>query len=216
MIRSYEKNGYTIEVHISEWAESPDEYCPGDDDIFVVAFNRSYFWVEKEGFSQSEIEEMREDGDCEWEFIPLYAYIHSGVRLSLSPFGCRWDSGQVGWVVKKPSISQDRLKSYVERWDTYASGEVYEVLIMDSRGDTIESCGNLYGDEDVEAFVEEHLPAESCEEWTEVEAIEHLRACLKNLLDRGFIGGTPAGQFEEVEWCLEKTKYWAEKEVSNG
>ena len=29
---------------------------------------------------------------------PLYAYIHSGISISTSPFYDPWDSGQVGWV----------------------------------------------------------------------------------------------------------------------
>jgi len=29
---------------------------------------------------------------------PLFLYDHSGLRISLGPFGCPWDSGQVGWI----------------------------------------------------------------------------------------------------------------------
>jgi len=29
---------------------------------------------------------------------PVYAYVHSGVDLSLSPFSCPWDSGQSGVI----------------------------------------------------------------------------------------------------------------------
>lgn len=29
---------------------------------------------------------------------PLYLYDHSGITISTSPFSCRWDSGQVGYV----------------------------------------------------------------------------------------------------------------------
>jgi hypothetical protein len=30
--------------------------------------------------------------------LPLYLYDHSGLTISTSPFSCRWDSGQVGYI----------------------------------------------------------------------------------------------------------------------
>ena len=30
--------------------------------------------------------------------FPLYLYDHSGITISTKPFGCRWDSGQVGYI----------------------------------------------------------------------------------------------------------------------
>jgi hypothetical protein len=30
--------------------------------------------------------------------LPVYAYIHSGIRLSCDPFSCPWDSGQIGII----------------------------------------------------------------------------------------------------------------------
>ena len=231
MIRSYKKNGYTIEVTFDEYAQSPDEYF-GDDELFIVAFHRS-FTVTRKGFSKEEIEEQmaevgvlwKNDKDSDYEFTPLYGYVHSGVSVSLTPFGCRWDAGQIGWVVRKKGslVSETAFKALVRSWDMYCQSEVYVCTIKDRRGDTIESCGNLYGDEAVEAFVEDSLPSKSCEAWTEKEAIEYLRACLQNLLDRSLITGVHESlvashvdgndHVDEVRWCLEKTEYWAEKEA---
>lgn len=34
----------------------------------------------------------------DFTFLPLYLYDHSGTAMSVSDFGDRWDSGQVGWI----------------------------------------------------------------------------------------------------------------------
>jgi len=66
--------------------------------------------------------------------LPLYLYDHSGITISTSPFGCNWDSGQVGWVfitnqtIKEEGIDESKveeyLKSEVETYDQYLTGEV--------------------------------------------------------------------------------------------
>jgi hypothetical protein len=98
---------------------------------------------------------------------PLYMYEHSGITISTSPFGCQWDSGQIGWVF----IDEEHLKSIcgegeysneeieewikgeVETYDKYLSGDVwiyqiYEVITCNlghEHKNIIESCGGYYG-----------------------------------------------------------------------
>jgi len=53
---------------------------------------------------------------------------HSGLRISVEPFGDPWDSGQVGFIYAT-KIEQSRQKtkeiliSEVEEYDRYLSGE---------------------------------------------------------------------------------------------
>jgi hypothetical protein len=35
---------------------------------------------------------------CGCIVLPVYMYDHSGTALSTTPFSCRWDSGQVGYI----------------------------------------------------------------------------------------------------------------------
>lgn len=42
----------------------------------------------------------------EYIILPLYAYIHSGIALSLHPFSCPWDSGQAGYIL----VNKDKVK----------------------------------------------------------------------------------------------------------
>lgn len=102
--------------------------------------------------------------------LPVYAYIHSGVMVSTSPFGCNWDSGLSGLTyVKrtdyikdfgtkknvKNSVIEDHLKGNLETFDTWLRGEVYYFLIEDSEtGEILDCCGSFYGEGYSEHMVE--------------------------------------------------------------
>lgn len=93
--------------------------------------------------------------------LPVYAYIHSGVTVATTPFGCRWDSGLGGFTyVKrtdyikdfgakknvKNSVIEDHLKGNLETFDTWLRGEVYYFSIEDAETEeTLDSCGGFYG-----------------------------------------------------------------------
>jgi hypothetical protein len=94
--------------------------------------------------------------------LPLYLYDHSGISISTSPFSCRWDSGQIGFVlvskkqvveefggvrvsskkrVKIESIIEAEVKTYTQ----YVEGEVYGFQIVDEDDEVIDSCYGFYG-----------------------------------------------------------------------
>lgn len=72
---------------------------------------------------------------------PIYMYDHSGQTISLSPFGCRWDSGCCGYIfVFKDKIlkefpgtnddnwrdkAEEVIKSEIDIYDDYIQGSVY-------------------------------------------------------------------------------------------
>lgn len=93
--------------------------------------------------------------------LPLYLYDHSGIAISLAPFTCPWDSGQVGYVIVRrekmleefggrkftQSLKNRALKiaeAEVQTYDQYLKGEVYGYQI-DEDGD---SCWGFYGIDD--------------------------------------------------------------------
>ena len=127
--------------------------------VFHVAHSRYSFGDENynkfEVIHKASIKAKR-NGDI---VLPLYMYDHSGITISLSPFSCRWDSGQVGFVQvpkkkmieefgKKrftPALKKRALKvaqSEVTEMDCYLTGEVYGYQI-DEDGD---SCWGYIGD----------------------------------------------------------------------
>lgn len=84
--------------------------------------------------------------------LPLYLYDHSGITMSTGPFGCRWDSGQVGfiyishktayaelggdafddkttWTTDKSQRCREIMEGEVKVYDQYLTGQVYGFTI---------------------------------------------------------------------------------------
>ena len=85
-----------------------------------------------------------------WVMLPLYLYDHSGLSMSVRPFSCRFDSGQVGWIyVSRESKGYDDLTAgltaEVENYNQYLTGDVWYYLIEDANGDVIDSCSGFFG-----------------------------------------------------------------------
>lgn len=100
---------------------------------------------------------------------PLYLYDHSGITISMGGFSCPWDSGQVGWIyVTKETIENEWgngpdayhkamncMKSEVETYDDYLTGNVWGWRIGSENDDNIESCWGYYGSEGIKEAIAE-------------------------------------------------------------
>ena len=95
--------------------------------------------------------------------LPLYMYDHSGFCFDTKPFGCKFDSGQIGFVIvtkesyrecfdkkrisyKNQDVVLDIIKSEIQEYQYYVNCECYEYVI--SKTDTneiIESVGGYLG-----------------------------------------------------------------------
>lgn len=91
--------------------------------------------------------------------LPIYMYDHSGQTIATTPFSCRWDSGQIGFIfVTRETAMKEysakritaELKKKIERileaevkeYDTWMRGEVYYYNIdNDETGDCVGNCG---------------------------------------------------------------------------
>jgi hypothetical protein len=97
--------------------------------------------------------------------MPLYLYDHSGQTISTKPFGCRWDSGQVGFIyVSRKKLLEEYggkkvtkkmletatkvLLAEVEVYDHYIRGDVYGFKEYDADGKEVDSCYGFYGEDD--------------------------------------------------------------------
>lgn len=103
---------------------------------------------------------VRKDRSLAW-VSPLYCYEHSGSTVSLSPFSCIWDSGQLGFVActraqvfgtwgwkritaKRRKVIDEAMRAEFETFKAWWEGEVYGWVIVD--GDTtVDSCWGYYG-----------------------------------------------------------------------
>ena len=98
--------------------------------------------------------------------LPLYLYDHSGITIKTTPFGCRWDSGQVGFIYmtretmlaeapgnpkyvtkKVRDWAEECLKAEVSEYDQYLTGDVWGYIVEDDEGEDLESCWGFFGEE---------------------------------------------------------------------
>ena len=154
---------YKIEVIQDDDAQSPNNW--GNDDAFIV-FDHREFYVGRKGFDPSDIFNDRYNKGFKtyngyWIF-PLYAYIHSGVALSVGSHNfpdARWDVSFKGFVLVRKvkgwtwtsEKAMEVAKSIVEEWNMYLSGEVYGYKITDTEADdddVVDSCWGFYGEEE--------------------------------------------------------------------
>jgi hypothetical protein len=74
--------------------------------------------AKKYGFYSNEVREYLEHmffNHDKFVAKPLYLYDHSGITIATTPFGCRWDSGQVGYIYCS-------LKQAQENWGRKRGG----------------------------------------------------------------------------------------------
>ena len=155
---------YKIDVVQDEDANSPDYW--ENDEAFVV-YDHRQFSVSRDGFVPRDIFDHISSGkklyDGHYVFV-LYAYIHSGVALSVGNHNfpdARRDVSSTGFVlVKRQKGMYNREKAFklaeaiTEEWNQYLSGDVYGYKVYDmtaceeddDEGELVESCWGFYGD----------------------------------------------------------------------
>ena len=102
-IQTISHNDFIIEVHYDQDPQDPREW---DNLTTITCWHRRYNIGEKHTYADPE-EFLKEADYC--LILPLYLYDHSGITISTSPFSCRWDSGQVGYVTM---TAETILKEY--------------------------------------------------------------------------------------------------------
>ncbi len=167
-----------LEIQV-DYASNPEDPREWDPVTRMVCFHRRYNLGDSHDYNSDdyagwdEIEDqIFEDHNPVW-IKPLYLYDHSGITISTSPFGCRWDSGQIGWVF----ITKERyeecfgkfegtesefvdkccqiIESEVKTYDDYIRGEVYRFEVNDEDGEFIDACCGYYGQEGLEYGLDE-------------------------------------------------------------
>lgn len=90
-------------------------------------------------------------------FLPLHLYDHSGITMRTTPFSCRWDSGQVGWIyVDRATILAEYggrrltpalrkqvaqvLESESEAYDRYLRGDIVGYQVINGNNQVLDNC----------------------------------------------------------------------------
>lgn len=171
-----EYKGYTISVCRDDNAQSPDDW--GSNDVFLVGFHRQFF-VQRNGFGEEVIGLLNEKEiydeslaervkqiKKEYHVFPLYAYIHSGIALSLKDPSDTWDSGMVGYVLVKKTLFKttkkawDAAQALVGDWRAYLDGDIYAVSIKeldDSSSGWVSQDGAESGISEAKAIIDAHI-----------------------------------------------------------
>ena len=94
--KTFDYKGKTITIQEDSDPLNPRE----DDNICIIHVGMRHYSFGDENYNTLEdIEAARIEAEKQGDIcLPLYAYCHGGVTISLSPYACRWDSGQAGFV----------------------------------------------------------------------------------------------------------------------
>lgn len=202
-----EYKGFIIEAEQDEFCQSPDDW--GNNDMFLVYDHRD-LCIKRDGFepemifeyiNTNNIEEVlkqspdfvKDDRFDDYYIFPVYAYIHSGIALSLGnnhyPFNCKWDTSMKGFILAMKSMVKESMQHYpdvsseeelakrlaeglVNTWNTYLIGDVWHMRIIDLEGNQIDSCGGFYGKNDLldeaRGVIDAHILSEEKKQLLEV------------------------------------------------
>ena len=153
---------YKIEIIQDDQPFDPRQ----DDNLGTMLCSHSRYNLGDEhdhGDSQGIMRFLYENKNDIGIILPLYLYDHSGYTIATTPFSCRFDSGQVGYIYitkekmryeySKKRISKqliERVKGYLENevqtYDQFLTGDCYGYVITDTETEEeIDSCWGFFG-----------------------------------------------------------------------
>lgn len=167
-IKTVEYKGYKIDVYYDEDAESPRTW---DNLGKMLCLHGRYDLGDKHEHTSKSFsgwDAMRAYIEKVYRaavIYPLYIYDHGGLRIGTHPWGCPYDSGQVGYIYatrksilkeyggkyltkRKRAMAEKELRREVITYDDYLSGKVYGYEITTGNGETVDGCWGYYGDYD--------------------------------------------------------------------
>jgi len=164
------------------------KYLLGDEEMGdPIDWLESMLGLEPRGiYTQDRMEYLQERFMRKFVALPLYLYDHSGITIQTTPFSCRWDSGQVGYIyVSKDKVREefgwnlitnkrrerieDYLRGEIKTFDQYIRGDVYYFNVEGNDGDTHDSCGGFFGTDWETNGIKEHIDEEL---WPQLDEVE--------------------------------------------
>jgi hypothetical protein len=151
IVESLSYKGFNIQIYQDYDPFSPREW---DNRSKMVCFHGRYTLGDKHEFRDPEsFEEFLTANKANLYVLPLYLYDHGGITISTTPFNCRFDSGQVGfiYITKEKALEEGihdpfkTMKQEVETYNDYLVGNCYGYSIYDEQGEYLDSCGGYLG-----------------------------------------------------------------------
>jgi hypothetical protein len=170
-IETFEVNDKVVEIHIDDNPENPRDSSYQDNCDMFILFHKRYNLGDKHDYKSQDYSNWDEMEDQIFkdlrpvEMRRIYLYDHSGLTISDSDFGDRWDSGMIGFALitreaalyemsaKKVSKKvKDWAKKYltatINEYRNYLEGNVYGYIIKDKNDNELESCWGFNGEID--------------------------------------------------------------------
>lgn len=170
----------TLKIYNDYDGESPREW---DNMCQMICFHKRYNLGDKHSYNHDHYtswSDMVEHNFLNDDIIVnLYLYDHSGITIATKPFGCRWDSGQVGIAVitkekiikeygndskKNRAIALECLEAEIKTYNQYLQGEIYGFELVEieecdlghKHENVIESCWGFYGNDHEKSGLFDH------------------------------------------------------------
>lgn len=172
--------GYAINIYYDNDAESPRSW----DNLGTIYSNHRDYNPDDHSIEELLNDDGRLDEDELSKYfiwLPVYAYIHSGITVSTGhgyPYNDRWDSGlfgiiavskervkkEYGWKIitqKRREQIEKYLDGEIETLDQWYTGDVYgyETVIPEECELNLpqidDSCWGFFGDEGIKCIIEE-------------------------------------------------------------
>lgn len=146
---TYRHAGRRVVITHDEMPANPRDVV---DSLCAIAYNESGRYCLGDPGADAELQQLRARGVRLLQ-RPVYAYIHSGIALSLTPFSCPWDSGQSGvtfcrWdkfveETGSEGLTDNEIElkfarlalAELKEFEAYLNGDVFEI-----RCETLNPC----------------------------------------------------------------------------
>lgn len=156
-VEKYSVGAVTVKIIHDSDCEEPSS---DDEAVKIVICHRRFTNPSPDvGGDADEVMEWVKANRKEWYVTNLFMYEHGNVALRAgerNPFGCQWDSGQVGIIaIKKSEFGRGKgernakrlewCKNIAEEYGQWMNGECYGYVIEDEDGEQLDSCWGYIG-----------------------------------------------------------------------
>ena len=125
----------SVEIFYDHFADNPREW---DNETKFALFHKRYNFPNEIGIDHNDYSswsEMQEELDKNYKWVyPVFMYDHSGLAFSINSFECKWDSGQVGFIVLESGTPEQAYKwatSELQTFSHYMNGEMFGVSVFE-------------------------------------------------------------------------------------
>ena len=164
LVKTYTHGNKTLEIHQDESPMSPREWSNIGK---MICHHNRYSLGDKHNINPKDYNSLAEMVKAIKRIedavimIPMYMYEQYGITIRTTPFECRWDSGQIGYIIAsrkkiREEFSVKRiskklitkvtalLEGEVKVYDQYVTGDVYGFKMFVDGKET-DACWGFFG-----------------------------------------------------------------------